>query len=243
MFNHHILRKLKDKIERINACRSTENYVRYLRKKGVKIGKDLFISGGIKDKNIDITRPSLITIGDYVSINRNFTLLTHDFVSGVFIHKYNDFLPSSGAVTIGNNVRFGANCTVLKGVTIGDNCFIAAGSIVTRDIPSNSIAAGIPCRVITTIEKYYSKRKDACVAEAFLYAQSIVTRYGRKPVPADFWEEFPLFVDKTNIENYPEIPIKRQLQTAYDEWLTVHEAPYKGFEEFLNAALAYQPCN
>lgn len=230
-----------NKLKLIYFKSSSKRYTIFLRSKGVFIGKNFSMRP--HNSTIDLTRPSLITIGDNVFFNDNFKLYTHDFVSGVFIHMYNDFLPSSGAVTIGNNVRFGANCTVLKGVTIGDNCFIAAGSIVTRDIPSNSVAAGIPCKVITTIEKYYSKRKDACVSEAFLYAQSIVERFGRKPVPTDFWEEFPLFVDKSNIDNYPEIPIKRQLQTAYDEWLKVHEAPYKSFEEFLDAAFAYQPCN
>lgn len=43
---------------------------------------------------------------------------------------------------------FGASVTVCPGVTIGDNCVIGAGSVVTRDIPANSFAAGVPCRVI-----------------------------------------------------------------------------------------------
>lgn len=51
-------------------------------------------------------------------------------------------------VYIGNNCWFGASVTVCPGVTIGDNCVIGAGSVVTRDIPANSFAAGVPCRVI-----------------------------------------------------------------------------------------------
>ena len=58
-------------------------------------------------------------------------------------------MPSSGRVTIGNNVRFGVDCTVLKGVTIGDNCFIAAGSLVTKDIPANSVGGRGP------LQSYY----------------------------------------------------------------------------------------
>ena len=54
-------------------------------------------------------------------------------------------------VTIGNNVWFGANVTVCGGVTIGDNCVIGAGSVVTRDIPAGSLAAGVPCKVIRPI--------------------------------------------------------------------------------------------
>ena len=54
-------------------------------------------------------------------------------------------------VIIGDNCWFGANVTVCPGVTIGDNCVIGAGSVVTRDIPSDSFAAGVPCRVIRGI--------------------------------------------------------------------------------------------
>ncbi len=54
-------------------------------------------------------------------------------------------------VTIGNNVWIGGSVTILAGVTIGDNCTIGAGSVVTRNIPDNSIAVGNPARVIKTI--------------------------------------------------------------------------------------------
>ncbi len=54
-------------------------------------------------------------------------------------------------VHIGSDCWFGANVIVCPGVTIGNNCVIGAGSVVTRDIPDNSFAAGVPCRVIRTI--------------------------------------------------------------------------------------------
>ena len=54
-------------------------------------------------------------------------------------------------VTIGSDCWFGANVTVCPGVTIGDGCVIGAGSVVTRDIPPNSFAAGVPARVIREI--------------------------------------------------------------------------------------------
>jgi maltose O-acetyltransferase len=56
-------------------------------------------------------------------------------------------------VKIGNDCWFGANVTVCPGVTIGKNCVIGAGSVVTRDIPDNSFAAGVPCRVIREVNK------------------------------------------------------------------------------------------
>ena len=54
-------------------------------------------------------------------------------------------------VVIGNHVWIGMNSVIMKGVTIGDNVIIGANSVVTRDIPSNTIAAGIPCKVIKEI--------------------------------------------------------------------------------------------
>ncbi len=55
-------------------------------------------------------------------------------------------------ITIGNNVWIGAGVHVLPGVTVGENCVIGAGSVVTKDIPSNSLAVGNPCRVIRKID-------------------------------------------------------------------------------------------
>ena len=55
-------------------------------------------------------------------------------------------------VTIGNNVWIGAGVCILPGVTIGDNTVIGAGSVVTKDIPSNVLAVGNPCRVIKEIK-------------------------------------------------------------------------------------------
>lgn len=138
----NLLYRLKHKIERMLALSSQVRYISYLRKKHCAIGDNFQIRGDLKTINIDLTRPSLITIGNNVTINSHFSLMTHDFVSGVFLHLFNDFIPSSGEVRIGNNVRFGINCTVLKGVSIGDNCFIAAGAVVIKDIPANSIAGG-----------------------------------------------------------------------------------------------------
>ena len=57
----------------------------------------------------------------------------------------------SKPVTVGNNVWIGVGATVLAGVTIGDNSVIGAGSVVTKDIPANVVAAGVPCRVLREI--------------------------------------------------------------------------------------------
>ncbi len=67
-------------------------------------------------------------------------------------------------ITIGDNVWIGGSVTILPGVTIGSNVVIGAGSVVTKDLPDNVIAAGNPCRVIRTITEedrdfYYRDRK------------------------------------------------------------------------------------
>lgn len=185
-----------------------------------------------------MTRPSLVKIGKNCYFNKQFVLLTHDWVTRVFIYSGREFLPSSGRVTIGDNVSTGQNVMILKGVTIGDNVFIGANSVVTKDIPSNSIAVGAPCRVIMSLEEFYERRKTQCIDEALDYARSIQERFQRKPVVTDFREEFPLFVDGDKIDRYPEIEdtIIRQLGPTYEHYKEKHKAVYTSFEEFLHAA-------
>ena len=65
-------------------------------------------------------------------------------------------------ITVGNSVWFGANVTVLPGVTIGDNVIIGAGSVVTKDIPSGVIAVGNPCRVLRPITGEDKYRYPVC---------------------------------------------------------------------------------
>ena len=55
-------------------------------------------------------------------------------------------------IRIGNDVWLGANVTILPGVTIGDNVIVGAGAVVTKDIPDNSLALGVPARVVKEIE-------------------------------------------------------------------------------------------
>lgn len=82
-----------------------------------------------------------IVIGDHVMVGANTCIGDRD--------DHPERLGTSPQpVHIGNNVFIGMHCIVMKGVTIGDNSIIGAGSIVTKDIPANCIAAGVPCKVI-----------------------------------------------------------------------------------------------
>jgi len=62
----------------------------------------------------------------------------------------------------------GTNTILMPNTSIGDNCVIGAGSVVTKPIPSNSVAAGVPARVICSIETYYEKNKDL-----FMYTKNM----------------------------------------------------------------------
>lgn len=231
-----IIRKIVNKVEIIYYTSSSERYIKFLRKYGVKIGTGC-IFRNVKTARIDITRPSLIEIGDNVDMNHNFQILTHDWASGVFRNVFYDIIPSSGKVKIGNNVYFGTDVIVLKGVTIGDNCVIAAGSIITKDIPANSVAAGVPAKVVCGLNEYYKKREKVCTAEAFVYARSIVERYNRKPTIEDFHEEFVLFTDGEDISNHrPWMISQLGGEDNYKIWCKEHKAPYNNIDEFLEAA-------
>lgn len=230
-------RFIKSKIRNLElrwARTSPKRYISYLRRIGIKIGDDLWVTPNVKSLKIDVTRPSLIEIGNQVRLNQNLTILTHDGGFYVLRNKYKEFIPQSGRVKIGNNVYFGRNVTIFKGVTIGDNCIIGFGSIVTKDIPSNSVAVGAPAKVVSTLDEYYKKRKEKCVTEALEYARSIQERFNRRPRIEEFWEEFSLFLNGD--EECHQLPIKFQMGPAYDYYKKNNKSIFNGFDDFLKKA-------
>ena len=225
---------LLGEIQKIWYGRSNAAYIRRLRSKGVEVGENVLFRDRLTTL-IDCSRPSLVKIGNNVDINRHFQILTHDWGCYVFRNKYHDFVNSEGRVTIGSNIYFGTNVIILKGVTIGDNCIIGAGSVVNRSIPANSVATGNPCRVVCSLQEYYERRKQKGLAEAVEHVKAIMERFGRGPIPQEMYEDFIYFVNKDNIDKYEAmgIPIRFQLGVAYDEWLQKHESKFNSFEEFL----------
>lgn len=99
--------------------------------------------------NLVILDAAPVVFGDNVFIAPNccFTTAGHPLE----VELRNKGLEFARPITVGNNVWIGAGVTVLPGVTIGDNVTIGAGSLVNKDIPSDSVAVGVPCRVIKTI--------------------------------------------------------------------------------------------
>lgn len=112
--------------------------------KNIHIGKHVFINAGCKFQD-----QGGITIGDGTLIGHNVVLATlnHDLNPA----KRKSMIPKP--IKIGKNVWIGSNAAVLPGVTIGDNAVIGAGAVVTKDVPANRIAAGVPAKVIKRINE------------------------------------------------------------------------------------------
>ena len=132
--------------------------VEILRKRGAIIGKNCMIAPNVSFGS----EPYLIRLGDNVKLSNGVTLVTHD--GGMYVIRnlmsMND-ADTFGTITIGNNVFIGNKAAVLPNVRIGNNVIIGYGAVVTRDIPDNSIAAGVPARIIKSVDEYYEKIKNS----------------------------------------------------------------------------------
>lgn len=125
---------------------------RYAKTIGVKIGKGCFIS----TKNFS-SEPYLIEIGDNVRIAKNVSFFTH---GGVWTlrKKYNkEDLDYFGKIKIKNNTYIGDSVIILPGVTIGENCIIGAGSVISKSVPDNIVVAGNPAIHITNTNDFVNK--------------------------------------------------------------------------------------
>lgn len=126
--------------------------VRYAKKIGVNFAPPLSIFGHVSWG----TEPWLITLGSNVRITDNVKFITHDGATNLF-RKYIPDLEITKPITIGNDVSIGNNVIIMRGVTIGSKVIIGAGAVVTRDIPDNSVAVGVPAKVIKTADEYFEK--------------------------------------------------------------------------------------
>ncbi len=160
------IRKGKEKCYRYNALspNDTEEQREILSSLLGKMGEEVIIvppfwcdfgynievgSRFYANHNFIVQDGAKVTFGDNVFIAPNCTITTAE-------HAIDPQMRAEGTeiskpVTVGNNVWIGVGATVLAGVTIGDNSVIGAGSVVTKDIPANVVAVGVPCRVLREI--------------------------------------------------------------------------------------------
>ena len=131
------------------------------------------------------TEPWLITLGNNVHITDGVKFIAHDGATLLFRKEIPD-LEITKPITVGDDVYIGNNVLVLPGVKIGNKVIVGAGAVVTKDIPDNSVAVGVPARVIKTADEYLEKaqrdslhlghlkgeEKDRALMEYFSYEGS-----------------------------------------------------------------------
>ena len=112
--------------------------------KNITIGKDVFINSGCHFQD-----QGGIEIGDGALIGHNVVLATINHDLNPKENRKNHY----AAIKIGAHVWIGSNATVLPGVTIGDYAVVAAGAVVTQDVPAMTVVGGVPARVLKTIQE------------------------------------------------------------------------------------------
>lgn len=119
---------------------------------GLKIGKNVDI---VSDYFFDPSHCFLISIGDNCTLAPNVKLIAHD-ASTKKILGYTKI----GKIEIKENCFIGDSVIILPGVRIGPNSIIGSGSVVTKDVPANTIAAGNPAKIISTVDEYKKKIQE-----------------------------------------------------------------------------------
>ncbi len=144
-----LYRKIKQSIElnRYNDFTIAE----YFRRQGAVIGENTRLE--IRTLGPE---PYLIRIGNHCTIAPGVGFICHDGATWIFTEKHPS-LQKFGTVNIKDNCFIGINALILGNVTIGPNAIVGACSVVTKDVPPNTVVAGNPARVVSTIEKYKEK--------------------------------------------------------------------------------------
>lgn len=110
------------------------------------------------------SEPFLVSIAKHVTISSHVTFVTHDGGSFVFrdLEKYKN-VRRAGRIIIYENCFIGAHTIIMPGVSIGPNAVVGAGSVVTKSVPENSVAAGVPAKVLMTVEEYADKMAEKSI--------------------------------------------------------------------------------
>ena len=128
------------------------NTLKYAKKIGVNMGDNVHIYGNISWGS----EPWIITLGNNVHITDGVRFITHDGGTLLYRDKIPD-LEITKPITLGDDVYIGNNVLFMPGAAVGSNVIIGAGAVVTKKIPDNSVAVGVPARVIKTANDYLEK--------------------------------------------------------------------------------------
>lgn len=133
-------------------------WARYLARWGSlhSVGTGVWINVGC-----NITDPSLVRLGNNVGLS-DCTIFGHDGVIGIFASRFNVKLDSVGPVDIRDNCFVGHGAIVMPRVTIGPDSIVAAGAVVTKDVPPGVVVGGNPAKVICTVEELVRKLETRC---------------------------------------------------------------------------------
>ena len=136
------------------------NPIKYAQSMGVKIGENCEFQNDI----FWGSEPYLIKIGNNVRITKGTKFVTHDGGVHVLrnIYENEKNIDVFGKIEIGNNVHIGFDTIIMPNVKIGNNCIIACGAVVTKNVEDNTIVAGVPARKIESLDEYYEKVKNKC---------------------------------------------------------------------------------
>ncbi len=134
------------------------------------IGKNVTITVGCK-----ITDPAYVRIGDHCGLSEC-TLLGHDGSMRILNEAYGRKFDSVGRIDIKDYSFIGTGAIVMPGVTIGPRAIVAAGAVVTKDVPPGSVVAGVPAQVIGTMDEAALRAEQR--THAYPWAAIIQARSG-----------------------------------------------------------------
>lgn len=234
-----MIKKLKQIVNRMifPNTYSNERFCEYLREKGAQIGNNVnFVNP--KATQVDVNRGNYISIGDNCCLSA-VSIIAHDYSWYVLGESHGEIYPDGGGrIKIGNNVFIGYRSIILKGVTIGDNSIIGAGSVVTKDVPKNTVWAGNPAKYLMSLDEYRDKKIKKMMQEAAT-AYDVYMQTNMKDIPkADCGFFAFLFLERTE-KNYEEFIRKLPFNAESNSNTLVKKIffetrpKYASYEEFL----------
>lgn len=142
--------------------------VSYAKKIGVKMNGKVTIYGS--SYKMFSAEPYLVTLGDNVFITLEAKFICHDGSVLPFRKDIPD-LDITKRISVGNDVFIGLGAVILPGVNIGNKCIIGANSVVTKDVPDNSIVGGNPAKIIKSTDSFIERAKNDSLHIGHLYGK------------------------------------------------------------------------